>query len=582
MKQLRLLPLLLLSSLTFAAAHAAGYPPGPDSRPQPGVPKGEVLHFTFDHSKIFPGTFRDYWVYVPAQYQPGRTTCLYVNQDGLQWNAPTVFDNLIDKKEMPVTIGVFVMHGRVRAANGSTALDRFNRSYEYDGLGPNYARFLLEELLPDVETKKTSDGRPIHFSHEGKDHAIGGSSSGAVCAFTAAWERPDQFSRVFSAIGTYVGLRGADRYPTLLRKYETKPLRVFLQDGSADQNIYAGDWWMENQMMERALAFAGNEVEHAWGEGGHNGEQGTQVFPDAMRWLWKGWPEPVKPARSRNAFLNEILLPNEGWRTAAQGLSAPEGLAANGKGELFFADTAAGKSYRLGGGTAEPLANGPRRSVGHAFGPDGRLYTVTADGRVTAQDAGGRSTSLASGVRGRDLVVASSGNIYVTETGPAGAAAGKVWLIERNGQKRVVDTGLLSPTGITLSPDQTLLYVAEAASHWVYSYQIQPDGSLAARQQYDWLHLSDTADASHAGGMCVDRDGRLYVATDLGIQVCDQAGRVNCILPLPGGAVTDVCFGGPNGETLYATAGGTIYQRRLAIRGAHAWDAPNKPTAPRL
>ncbi|HEU4752203.1 MAG TPA: alpha/beta hydrolase-fold protein, partial [Armatimonadota bacterium] len=312
MKLFRFLPLLLAScALALAASShpAAAFAPGPDSRPQPGVPKGEVLKFSFDHSKIFPGTYRDYWVYVPAQYTPEKPACLYVNQDGIQWQAPTVFDNLIQKKDMPVTIGVFVMHGRVRAANESAALDRFNRSYEYDGLGDNYVRFLVEELLPEVETKKTSDGRAIRISHEAKDRAIGGSSSGAVCAFTAAWERPDQFSRVFSAIGTYVGLRGADRYPTLIRKYEPKPLRVFLQDGSADQNIYAGDWWMANQMMERALTFSGYEVEHVWGQGGHSGEQGTEIFPDVMRWLWKGWPEPVKAGRSRNQMLNEVLVP---------------------------------------------------------------------------------------------------------------------------------------------------------------------------------------------------------------------------------------------------------------------------------
>src|SRR5207245_3125582 len=171
--------------------------------------------------------------------------------------------------------GFVVMHGRVRAANGNTALDRFNRSFEYDGLGDNYVRFLLEELLPDVETKKTADGRPIRLSKNGNDRAIGGESSGAIAAFTAAWERPAEFSRVFSAIGTYVGLRGGEIYPTLLRKYEPKPIRVFLQDGSNDLNIYGGDWWMANQTMERSLRFAGYEVEHAWGNGGHDGKHAT-------------------------------------------------------------------------------------------------------------------------------------------------------------------------------------------------------------------------------------------------------------------------------------------------------------------
>ncbi|HEX6985782.1 MAG TPA: alpha/beta hydrolase-fold protein, partial [Planctomycetaceae bacterium] len=218
MAPFRPLVVWLALGLTASTAVAADdYQPGPDSKPQPGVPKGEILKFTFEGSKIFPGTTRDVWVYVPARYRPETPACLYVNQDGIQYEAPTVFDNLIHKGEMPVTVGVFVMHGRVKAADADAALDRFNRSYEYDGLGDGYARFLLEELLPEVETKTTSDGRPIRLSKDPNDRAIGGSSSGAVCAFTVAWERPDAFRRVFSAIGTYVGLRGADRYHTLVR-----------------------------------------------------------------------------------------------------------------------------------------------------------------------------------------------------------------------------------------------------------------------------------------------------------------------------------------------------------------------------
>ena len=257
------------------------------------VPKGDVTKYTFEDSKIFPGTTRDYWVYVPKQYDPSKPACLHVNQDGIQFNAPAVFDELIAKKEIPVVIGVFIMHGRVKAPSGQ-ALDRFNRSYEYDDLGDNYARFLIEELLPEVEKKTTSDGRPIHFSKKGDDRCIAGSSSGAIAAFTAAWERPDSFHRVFSSIGTYVGLRGGNVYPTLIRKYEPKPIRIFLQDGSGDLNIYGGDWWQANQEMERAFTFAGYEVNHSWGTGGHNGRDATKVFPEAIRWLWKDWPAPVK------------------------------------------------------------------------------------------------------------------------------------------------------------------------------------------------------------------------------------------------------------------------------------------------
>jgi len=320
--------LMLPALLGVTALRAADAPPTAD------VPKGEVTKYTFDRSKVFPGTTRDYWVYVPKQYDPAKPACVHVNQDGIQNNAPAVFDRLIHAQEMPIVIGVFVTPGRVKATSGA-ALDRFNRSFEYDGLGDNYARFLLEELLPEVETKTAADGRAIRLSKDGNDRSIAGSSSGAIAAFTAAWERPDAFRRVFSSIGTYVGLRGGNVYPTLVRKTEPKPLRIFLQDGSNDLNSYGGDWWMANQELERALTFAGYEVDHAWGKGGHDGNQAGEVFPDAIRWLWKGWPEPVK-AGAGSAQLREIVAPGQAWELVGDGYKFTEGPAVNAKGEVFF------------------------------------------------------------------------------------------------------------------------------------------------------------------------------------------------------------------------------------------------------
>ena len=385
MKLIRIILLLTICFFTLASAPAQtveDYQLSVDSKPQPGVPKGEVLKFTFEKSKVFPGTWREYWVYVPAQYTADKPACVYVNQDGIQYEAPTVFDNLIHKKEMPVTIGVFVMHGRVRAADSNMALDRFNRSFEYDGLGDNYVRFLLDELLPEVETKKTADGRAIRLSRNGNDRAIGGASSGAICAFTAAWERPAEFSRVFSAIGTYVGLRGGDQYSTLIRKSEPKPIRIFLQDGASDLNIYAGDWWMANQTLERALLFAGYEVQQVWGEGAHNQKHATAIFPDAMRWLWKDWPQPVKTGQTKNQVLTDILIPGQGWQLVSEGHRSTEGPATNAKGEVFFTDSLAGKSYKIGlDGKLSALVEASKRSNGQAFGPDGRLYAL-ANGRT--------------------------------------------------------------------------------------------------------------------------------------------------------------------------------------------------------
>jgi gluconolactonase len=549
---------------------------------QDAVPKGEVLKFSFEKSRIFPGTVRDVWVYVPRQYDPATPACVYVNQDGVQYKAPEVFDRLIAAGEMPVTVGVFVMHGRVPAPHAE-ALDRYNRSYEYDGLGDAYARFLLEELLPEVETKSTSDGRPLRLSKDGNDRAVGGASSGAICAFTAAWERPDAFRRVFSAIGTYVGLRGGDVYPTLIRKVEPKAIRIFLQDGSADLNIYGGDWWMANQTMQRALEFAGYEVKHVWGDGGHNGQHATALFPDAMRWLWKDWPAPVK-AGAGSPQMKEVVLPGEGWTLVGEGYRFTEGTAVDPKGAVYFNDVGGSKTYRIGAdGKPSVFLEDSQKGDGQAFGPDGRLYAVAgATEQILAYDAAGNASVIADGFRGNDLVVRHDGSLYVTNPGWDGKSPSRIWHISPRGEKKVVDTGLKFSNGICLSPDQTLLYVADSRTHWVYSWQIRPDGSLAHKQKYFHLHMPDTADDASADGLRTDRDGRLYVATRMGIQFCDQAGRVNGILPVPNGRVANFCFGGPDFDVLYAACGDKVYSRKLKVKGAHGFQPPHKPAKPRL
>ena len=568
---------LCITSLALPAARPADAEPDAPAAP----PKGETKGYTFAASKVFPGTTRTYTVYVPKQYDGKTPACVYVNQDGVQWNAPAVFDKLIHEKAMPVTVGVFVSPGVVPAA-GTDALPRFNRSYEYDGLGDAYARFVLDELLPDVEKKTTADGRAIVLSKKGTDRAIGGSSSGAVCAFTAAWERPDAFTRVFSAIGTYVGLRGANAYPTLVRKYEPKPIRVFLQDGEADLNIYGGDWWMANQEMERSLKFAGYEVEHAWGKGGHNGQHGTEVFPEAMKWLWKGWPEAPK-AGAGSSQLRDILIAGEGWQLVGEGYKFTEGPTANAGGEVFFNDVGASKTFRVGadGKPAEFLADS-KRGDGQRFGPDGRLYANSgAEQKVLAWDADGKATAIADGFRGNDLVVRHDGGIYATDpfTTPGKSS---VWYVSPKGEKKVVDSGLVFANGITLSPDQTLLYVADSRTHWVYSYRITPEGTLADKQKYYHLHVADTAEDSGADGLRTDRDGRLWVATRSGLQVCDQAGRVNVIIPTPNGKVSNLTFGGPDFDTLYATCGDKVYKRKVKAKGANHDQAPIKPKPPQL
>ncbi len=574
---------LAFSGAAFAQQEtAADYPVHEDSKPHDGVPKGELLKFTLGESKVFPGTTRTITVYVPKQYDPAKPACVWVNQDGVQNNAPVVFDNLIAKGEMPVTIYIAASPGVLKALDPAKALDRFNRSFEYDGLSGDYARFVLDELLPFVEQQKTSDGRAIVLSKNGNDRCIGGSSSGAICAFTAAWERPTEFRRVFSTVGTYANIRGGDRYPGLIRETEPKPLRIFLQDGDRDLNIYGGDWWMANQTMERALTFAGYEVNHVWGTGGHNHFHSTAIFPDAVRWIWKDWPkEPQAGAGSKQ--LQEILIPGEGWQLVGEGYKFTEGPAVNARGEVFFNDIPASKTWKiaLDGSVKEFLSNS-QKANGQAFAPNGRLFSVaTTTAQLVSYDSNGVSKIFASEIVGNDIVVAHNGNVYATHPG-AGTNPSLVWLIKPGGEKQVVDKGLKFSNGIALSPDQSLLYVADSRSHWVYSYQIQPDGTLRHKQRFYRLFEPDNADDAGADGMKVDTDGRLYVATRMGIQVCDQAGRVNCIIPTPNGRISNLEFGGSDFSTLFATCGDKVFKRKVKAKGAPAFLPPIKPAPPRL
>ncbi len=577
LKSLLLAALLLAPSLSVLAAD--DYTLGPDSQSRPGVPRGTVEKFTFTQSTLFPGTTRDYWVYVPAQYDPAKPACVMVFQDGGgyvstngQWRVPVVFDNLIHQKEMPVTIGVFINPGIVPAAN-SNALARYNRSYEYDGLGDRYARFLLEEVLPEVSKK-------YNLAQDGNSRAMAGASSGAICAFTAAWERPDAFRRVFSTIGTYTGLRGGNNYPILIRKTEPKPIRIFLQDGSNDLNIYGGSWWLANQEMLSALEFSGYEVNHVWGDGGHTGKQGGLILPEALRWLWKDYPAPILSGRGSKQPIMDILIPEEKWQLVGEGYRFTEGPAVNAKGEVFFTDIPNNRIHKISlEGKVSVFVENSGGANGTMFGPDGRLYACqNGKKRIVAYTPEGQENLIAEGLESNDLCVSHHGNIYVTDPGHQ-----QVWLITPQGEKRVVDTGITFPNGIRFTPDQSVLLVADMRGQMVYSFQIRPDGSLAYKQPYFHLHIPDGKTDSGADGMCVDNQGRLYVATHLGLQVCDQAGRVNGIILKPQDKwLANVVLGGPNLDELYVTCSDKIYKRKTRAKGFLSANAPIKPPAPRL
>ncbi len=540
----------------------------------PAAAKGEVLQFSLGGSTIFPGTARKFWVYVPANYRPETPACLYVHQDGITNDAPNVFDNLIASGVMPVTIGVFVQPGRVKAVSPNTS-GRINRSFEYESLSPDYEKFLETELLPAVESQRASDGRSIHLSKNPNDRAIGGQSSGALAALNAAFERPDLFSRVFSCIGSYTDLRGGDRFPSLIRKTEPKPVRVFIQDGAGDLNNSFGDWWMANQTVERALQFAGYEVEHAWGVGGHDAKESDAIFPDAMRFLWKDWPKPV-PIPLGGPVFQKLLLPGEGWSLVSKEHDVLRGPATNSKGELFFNDIANSKTYRLNANNAvETFVEESGKGGGQAFGPDGRLFAIAeGENKIVAYRPDGSMEVFAEGFHCGSLIIRHDGKMYVTEPRLNEESSSGLWLILPDGTKRVLKIAVKSPSAIALSPDQSLLYIADSKSRWVYSYQIQPGGLPDMEQRFFQLALPDYTDDAGAEGLEVDTDGQVYVATRMGIQVCDPVGRVQCILSMPEARISSLAFGGPQRDILYAACGNKLFKRQLRTRGAVSFTAP--------
>jgi gluconolactonase len=574
---LRFLP-LLLALLCLPAGLLCAQPAEltPDSQKQADVPEGRVEGPFEWKSKIFPGTVRNYWVYVPQQYDKDKPACQMIIQDGLgranAWKLPTVMDNLIAKGEIPVMIGIFIEPGVVPAVTDGDQ-PRFNRSFEYDAMGDRYARFLLDEILPEV-------GKSYNLSDDPNDRGIGGASSGAICAFTAAWERPSEFRRVLSTIGTYVGLRGGNEYPVLVRKTEPKPIRVFLQDGSNDLNIYAGDWWVANQDMLSALKFSGYEVKHAWGEGGHD-NKAQSIIPDAMRWLWAEHGQPLTAGVGRGAKRRtDLLIADEPWQLVSEGHRFTEGPAVNSKGEVFFTDIPNNRIHKIGlDGKVSTFAENTGAANGLMFRADGSLLACQSGNKqIAVYDAGGEATGLIEGAPSNDLLVFGDGSGFFTD--PENK---KVWHFTAEGAKKVVDEGIGFANGVIASPGQEFLYVSDTRGRFIYSYQIQADGSLRYKQPYGYLHLTEDGGESGADGMTVDSEGRLYVTTRLGVQILDQLGRVHLILEKPdGGWLSNCVFGGPELDTLYVTCGGKVYKRKLKARGVIPWQEPLKAPRPGL
>ena len=573
-------PILILAlSLLSIQASAQEYTFGPDSQRQPGVPKGLVTPHKWT-SKLYPGTVRDYWIYIPSQYKADKPTPVMIFQDGGgyigetgQSRIPIVFDNLIHKGDMPVTIGIFVNPG-IMPATSDQAQGRYNRSYEYDAVSDLYARFLIEEIIPEVR-------KSYNLSKDPNDYALAGGSSGGIAAFVAAWQRPDAFRRVLSFIGSYTNLRGGHVLSSMIRKTEPKPLRVYLQDGSNDQNIYGGNWFIGNQDMFSALKYAGYDATFTVGTEGHNMKQGGAIMPDALRWLWRDYPKPIERSKvaAPRQYVMEIIDPAKDWELVSSGHEFTEGPAVNQQGEVYFTDLRKSKIHKIAlDGKVTLFKDDTGGANGLKFGPDGRLYACQ-NGRkkIVAYDMAGKESVIADGVNSNDLVINAKGEIYFTDPGNK-----RVWFIDAKGAKRVVHEGIPFPNGIQLTPDQSILNVVDMRGKWVWSFQVQPDGSLLNGMPFHHLETGDESSESKGDGMTMDTEAHLYVATDLGVQVCDAPGRVVAIINKPqAGWLSNVVFGGPDMKTLYVTSTDKVFKRAMKRQGTAAWTLM-KPPQPRL
>ena len=298
---------------------------GPDSMPQDGVPKGEIRGPFHIQSNVYPGTQHTYWIYVPAQYDPAVPVALMIYQDGQAFMDPkgdlraqNVMDNLIYRREIPVMLGVFINPGRTPEQPEPSPATEWgdrttNRPTEYNTPDDKYARVITEELMPVLY-------KEYNISKDPEMHGIGGSSSGAIAAFAVAWERPNDFRKVLSNVGSFVNLKGGYVYPERVLESEKKPIRVFLCDGRND-NRGAGrggaydekrDWFFQNVRLMKALTQKGYDVNYSWGMNLHGQKFGGAIMPEMMRWLWRDGPVSTDPNDSvERSFRQAATKPAE-------------------------------------------------------------------------------------------------------------------------------------------------------------------------------------------------------------------------------------------------------------------------------
>ncbi|QHN02045.1 gluconolactonase [Granulicella sp. WH15] len=555
-------------------------------------PHGQVIAATLPPGQFYPGTPHAYSIYIPAQYNANHPIPFTVFMDGASFlrepiRTAQVLDQLIAEHAIPAMIGIFVDPGVLPAISPS-AQNRYERSFEYDALSDRYSRFLLEELIPAVATH-------YRLSTSPDDRALAGISTGAAAAFIAAWNRPDQFHRVISFIGTYVAMRGADSLPALVRKTEPRPLRVYLEDGSNDHIVagepygtfYAGSWPINNQVMLEDLEFGGYDVKLTLGQGGHEMKGGAAILTDALRWMWRDYPQPIVPHApkalnqpgwdSRGSIFSTIL-PDEPWQPV--GTSSVSSIGVHPSGDVIVADAQSGSIQRLDStGTTHEIAHDNGNPTALTVGADGRIFVYQRARRKIVAYRSTVAEDVATGVDVAEMTITQKGRLYFSD--PAQHRLGYVDTAHPSAAS-YTPLAMDDPAGVTLSPDQAMLVVTDAKGRYSWSFQLGPDGRPRNGEPFYRLEVKDDSTTSEVRGVVEDSIGQVYFGTPLGVQVTEASGRVAMILNGPEyGAVGSLRFAGPHYDWLYAIHKGKLYRRHLRTFGV-AVDAPKKPPLPPL
>lgn len=532
------------------------YPIPKEALERLGVKKGEVLGPFFNESKQFPNTEHAFWIYVPANYTAKKPPCLTVSFDGInmanKWRLPIIFDNLIHDKIIPPTIGVFISPGVIVTRN-TDSNDKPNRSVEYDATGAGVAKLVLGEILPKVYSK-------YKYSLNSNDHLVMGNSSGGNAAFNLAWERPDFCKRVFSGVGSFTGLRSGHDFPVLIRKTHHEAMRVFVQDGTNDLNNFSGQWWWVNQHMASSLKWAGHQVTTAWGEDTHGYRHAASLMPEILTWLWEGYPQKIKKTKEPKREVS-FLKEEEEWNLVLDHSAQIQHLESNANGEVHF--SAKNILFLLKNGKAEKCKEFKKEIKAFSLTIENNIF-VSFEGKNEVQllDAKFKTIRKVKGIAADGLLATTDGfywfNTMHNELGNYKKGKHEAYSIP-------------SPTGIAINPEKSFLHVNSAESKQGYAVLLDSLDSPISHFPYYFYQVTYPNYETHASSLTVEQTNSNIACTDLGLQVADQLGRVQLIVPLPNAEIpSQVCFGGKDLSEIFVSSGAKIWSIKTNTKGFKA------------